>query len=120
MVLNLLSLQHNTDNINLLSNAEMADVHMAYILAIGNARMDARLHEQRFLNCYLPGHRMITNLHQRLCETASFSANRIAADRSRRIGVENEEEILQHFRENPRMSIRAVTNRLRIASFSKV
>ena len=85
-----------------------------------NGRMAARLYQERFLNLCLPWHRMFTSSHQRLRDTDSLSASRMAVGRPGQIRPENEEERLQHFRENLRTGIRAAPNQLRITSHSEV
>ena len=82
------------------SNADMADIHMAYGSANGNARMAVRLHEERLLYLYLPGNRIFISFHRQLLDSGSLSANKMAAGRLGRFRIENE-KILQHFRENP-------------------
>ena len=52
---------------NRLTNAEMADMHLAY----GNARHAAMLHQERVPNRYVPSHRMFSNVHQRLYVTTA-------------------------------------------------
>ena len=65
----------------------MADVHMAYDAANGNARGAARLYQERFRNRYLPGHRMFANLHRRLREHGRFNENRKDLGRPRAINI---------------------------------
>ena len=87
------------------SDADIADTHMAANRSVNsNARIAVRLYEERFPNRYFPGHRIVTSLHQRLRDTGGFNANRMADGRSGRIRAEAEEEVLHHFRENPRAS----------------
>ena len=64
-----------------LSNAELADMHLAYGAANGNARQAARLYQERFPNRYLPGHRMFTSIHRRLRERGSFTGRMTVAGR---------------------------------------
>jgi hypothetical protein len=89
---------------NRLTNAEMADMHLAYGAANGNARQAARTYQDRFPNRYIPGHRMFTNLHQRLRDNGRFEINRVNAGRQRHVDVE--EAVLDHFHGNPRSSTR--------------
>jgi hypothetical protein len=105
---------------NPLTNAEMADMHLAYGAADGNARRAARIYQERFPNRQVPGHRMFTNLHRRLRETGRFSANRVNAGRPRRIRLDVEEEVLEHFHHNPRTSTRAAAVALGIRDHSAV
>lgn len=112
MVVSKLALQHSTDNINRVSNTDTADMYMEYGSENGNARMAARSYEERFHNCYLPGHLMFTSLHQRLRDTGCFTANITAAGGPERIRAKNE-RILQDNRDNSRTSNRAAANILR-------
>ena len=73
---------------NLLTNAEMADKHLTYGAANGNARQAARLFQERFPNRYIPGHRMFSNLHQRLRDIGRFEINRRDAGRQSSVDVE--------------------------------
>ena len=83
--------------------------------------MAARLYQERFSNLCLPWHRMFPISHQRLRDTDSLSANRMAVGRPGLIRAEtNDEEVQQYSPENPRTSIRAAANRQRIASHSEV
>ena len=59
-----------------LTNEELADMHMVYGAADGNARAAVRLYQERFPNRYLPGHEMFTAIHGRLREHGSFRAGR--------------------------------------------
>ena len=47
-----------------LRNEELADMHMVYGAAHGNAREAVRLYQERFPNRYLPGHEMFTAIHR--------------------------------------------------------
>ena len=49
-----------------LTNGELADMHMAYGAAHGNAREAVRLYQEMFPIRYLPGHEMFTAIHCRL------------------------------------------------------
>ena len=60
-------------------------MHLAYGAATGNARQAARLYQERFPNRYIPGHRMFSNLHQRLRDNGRFEINRRDAGRQRRV-----------------------------------
>ena len=75
-------------------------MHMTYCSANCNARMAAIFNEELFSNRYLPGHRVFACLHQRLCDTGKYIANRMDAGLPGRIRAQNEEEILQHLTEN--------------------
>ena len=72
----------------------MADMHMMYGSANGNARLAEKLYAE-------PDHRVFTRLHQRLRETGSFEVNRReAGGRRRLVSLEDEERILHYFNRN--------------------
>ena len=80
---NQFTVARRADNMAHLSNEELADMHLAYGAANGNAREAARLYQERFPNRYLAGHRMFMAIHRRLREHGSFNVNRRAYDRPR-------------------------------------
>ena len=78
------------------TNEENADMHLIYGQANGNARLAARLYQDRFPNRHVPDHRYFANLHQRLRENGSFRGNREAAGRPR-LRNNFDEQVLQQF-----------------------
>lgn len=90
-----------------LSNEELADMHLAYGAANGNARQAATLYQERFPNRYVAGHRMFASIHRRLCEHGTFSVNRRDVGRPRAVRDVIEEDVLEYFRNRPRSSTRA-------------
>ena len=116
VALDTLALQQSTANMDRLSNTDM---HMAHRFVNGNAGMAGRLYEMRLLNWYLPEHRMLISLHQVLGDNVSVRTW-IAAGHLGRTRTGDMQDILQHFRENPRTSIPAAAKRLRIANYSEV
>ncbi|KAJ8878073.1 hypothetical protein PR048_022537 [Dryococelus australis] len=56
------------------TDAEIADMHLVYGAAGGNARSTQRLYEQTFPNRRKPGHRMFTSVDRRLIETGTSTA----------------------------------------------
>ena len=92
----------------------MADIwiwHTAYGPANDNAR---GAFQERFLNRYLPGHRMLANLHRRLRKHGCFNENSRGFGRLRELGGAVEEDLLQYFRDNPHASTRAAECDLKI------
>ena len=87
-----------------LSNEDMADMHMAYRAANGNARGIAMLYQERFPSRYLPGHCMIANLHRQLREHESANENRRCFGRPRELRDAVEENLPQYFHDNPHAS----------------
>ena len=53
----------------------MADMHLACGAANGNARQAARQYQESFPSCYIPGHIMFSNLHQRIRDNGRFEIN---------------------------------------------
>ena len=103
-----------------LSNAELADMHLAYGAANGNARQAARLYQERFPNRYLPGHRMFTAIHRRLREHGSFTGRMAMAGRPRGVRDIIEEDVLDYFRNRPRSSTRAAARDMGIPNHMDV
>ena len=58
------------------TNIELADMHLTYGVAQGNARNAVRMYRDKFPNRHIPGNRFFTNLHMRLRETGSFRTDR--------------------------------------------
>ena len=97
------------------TNADMADMHMAYGAANGNAREAARIYQQRFPNRYHPDHRVFTRIHTRLCETGSVQVRREGTlGGPAAWNVDAEEEVLEYFRNHPTRSTREAENLLHI------
>lgn len=97
------------------SNGELADMHMMYGAAGGNARRAVRMYTNAFPNRRVPGHRFFTNLHMRLRETGSLRPNqRVNGGRPVHREVVNEEQVVQYFEENPRASTRSASRVLGI------
>ena len=103
-----------------LTNAEMADMHFTYGSADGNARRAARMYQERYPNRQVPDHRLFTALHRRLCENGSFSANRVDAGHPRQFDLDQEDDVLEHFRRNPRTSTRAAATSMGIQDHTAV
>lgn len=101
------------------SNEEMADMHLTYGEARGNAREAARIYEDRFPGRIVPDPRTFTAIHQRLRETGSFVVARPNAGRPRE-HVEEEEQILQYFDEHPNASCRSAAAVLGIPNHVRV
>ena len=103
-----------------LRNEELADMHMVYGAAHGNAREAVRLYQERFPNRYLPGHEMFTAIHRRLREHGSFRVDRRAYGRPRPMQDVVEDNVLQYFRDRPRASTRAAARDLGIPNHVNV
>ncbi|GFW16092.1 isatin hydrolase [Trichonephila clavipes] len=54
----------------------LADMHLIYGLAEGNARTAERLYRKRYPQRDVPDHRMFANLHHKLCTYGSLRGNR--------------------------------------------
>ena len=103
-----------------LSNAELADMHLANGAANVNARQAARLYQERFPNRYLPGHRMFTSIHRRLREHGSFTGRMAVAGRPRGVRDIIEEDVLDYFRNKPSSSTRAAARDMGIPNHMDV
>ena len=103
------------------TNAELADMHMMYGAAGGNALRAVRMYRDTFPNRQVPGHRFFTNLHRRLCESGSLRPNqRFNGGRPADRVFVNEEPVVQYFQENPRTSTRSASQILGINCHSGV
>jgi len=97
------------------TNFELADMHLMYGAAQGNARHAVRLYREQFPNRDVPGPRFFSNLHMRLRETGSLrSDRRMNAGRPANRLFANEELIVENFERNPRNSTRQASRRLGI------
>ena len=103
------------------TNAELADMHMIYGEAGGNALLAVRMYSDTFPNRRVPGHRFFTNLHLRLRETGSLRPNRrVNGRRNPPRLFRIDEAVLQHFQVNPRASTRSAAQQLGINSHVEV
>jgi hypothetical protein len=102
------------------SNEELAEMHMVYGEAHGNAKKAVRLYQKRFPNRHLPDHRMFTAIHRRLREHGSFHVDRGAYGRPRPVREVIEDDVLQYFRDRPRASTRAAARDLGIRNHMNV
>lgn len=94
------------------THVELADIHYIYGLADGNSNAARRLYAERFPRRRLPNRRIFLAVHHCLRENSSFDVRReIGRPRNARI-VQFEEEVLEHFDENPSTSTRAIAYRL--------
>ena len=93
-------------------NFELAEMHLVYGRAQGNARNAERMNRDQFPNLHLPGPRFSTNLHMRLRETGMFRTDRrVNAGRPANRVFVDEDLIVQHFERNSRDSTRRVSRR---------
>lgn len=104
-------------NMERFTNAEMADMHLVYGAACGNARRAWRMYSERFPGRAVPNPRYFTTLHMRLRDSGSFAINRGDVGRRRH---PSEELILEHFEENPRDSTRSAAQQLAIRNHTTV
>lgn len=102
---------------NRFTNPELADMHLMYGTARGNARLAARLYHEMFPQREVPRSDFFARLHMRLRENGSFNAIRDGVGRPRH---PEEERILEHFHENPRDSTRSAAQRLGIRNHTTV
>jgi len=97
------------------SFSEMADMHLMYGRADGNALAAQRMYHEYFPNRQVPNVRTFIAIDRHLRETGSFSA---MCDRGRprtELQPEQEEQVLNLVEEHPEISIRRVATREGVA-----
>ncbi|GFW60327.1 DUF4817 domain-containing protein [Trichonephila clavipes] len=96
------------------TNAEKADMILAYGATDCNVRAAQRLYAERHPVRRTPAHTMFARLHQQLCETGSFQ--RAARNRDRTARTElNEEIVLDMVETTPSLSTRGIANEIGIS-----
>ncbi|GFS66049.1 retrovirus-related Pol polyprotein from transposon 17.6 [Trichonephila clavipes] len=99
------------------TNAELADMHLAYGAANCSGPAAQRLYVERYPMRRIPSHNFFARLHQRLAETGSFErADMVRVRTVRTPGVE--QNVLQHVERNPRTSTRSVANSVGVSHCS--
>jgi hypothetical protein len=86
---------------------EMADMHLCYGCAHGNAREARHLYKEQFPGCFPPDARMFTSIHQTSRERGTFVPP--THDQGRPKAMRNpdlENRILTHIANNPATSMR--------------
>ena len=66
------------------TNAECADMHLAYGATNGNSREAVRIYVARYPNRHVPAHQAFVSIHRRLCEDGAFRRTRAEGRRRRR------------------------------------
>ncbi|GFW18760.1 uncharacterized protein TNCV_1370141 [Trichonephila clavipes] len=100
------------------TNAEKADMIVAYGATDCNGRAAQRLYAETPPVRRTPAHTMFARLHQQLCETGSFQKAARNRDRTARIEL-NEEIVLDMVETTPSLSTRATVLFSDEASFSR-
>ncbi|GFU26152.1 transposase-like protein [Trichonephila clavipes] len=100
------------------TNAEKADMILAYGATDCNGRAAQRLYAERSPVRRTPAHTMFARLHQQLCETGSFQKAARNRDRTARTEL-NEEIVLDMVETTPSLSTRGIANEIGI-SYSSV
>ncbi|GFV56427.1 uncharacterized protein TNCV_1709771 [Trichonephila clavipes] len=100
------------------TNAEKADMILAYGATDCNGRAAQRLYAERHPVRRTPAHTMFARLHQQLCETDSFQKAARNRDRMARTEL-NEEIVLDMVETTPSSSTRGIANEIGI-SYSSV
>ncbi|GFY25624.1 DUF4817 domain-containing protein [Trichonephila clavipes] len=81
------------------TNAELADMHLAYGAANCSGPAAQRLNAERYPMRRIPSHNFFARLHQRLAETGSFErADMVRVRTARTPAVE--QNVLQHVERN--------------------
>lgn len=101
-----------------LSNEELADMHLMYGEAGGNAAEAVRRYRERFPNRYVPGSRMFTAIDRRLREHGGFTV--VRRGRARPVLDAIEEDVLEYFADRNRASTRAAARDLGIPNHAAV
>lgn len=99
------------------TNAELADMHLAYGAADCNGRAAQRLYAQRYPRRQTPGHAYFARLHQRLSDKGSFIGDTQEPSRTVRT-TNNEEAVLEVVENNPSMSTRGIATHVGISHTS--
>ncbi|GFU13547.1 transposase-like protein [Trichonephila clavipes] len=100
------------------TNAEKADMILAYGATDCNVRAAQRLYAERHPVSRTPAHTMFARLHQQLCETGSFQ--RAARNRNWTARTElNEEIVLDMVETTPSLSTRGIANEI-VISYNSV
>ncbi|GFV38957.1 DUF4817 domain-containing protein [Trichonephila clavipes] len=100
------------------TNAEKADMIVAYGATDCNGRAAQRLYAETPPVRRTPAHTMFARLHQQLCETGSFQKAARNRDRTARTEL-NEEIVLDMVETTPSLSTRGIANEIGI-SYSSV
>lgn len=99
--------------------SEYCDMHYLYGASLGNAAEARRLYAATFPNRQLPSDKVFTRVHSRLRETGSFEVNKRDTGRPRTVrNVEFEEQVLEMFEDDPRLSVRSVARQTNTSSSS--
>ncbi|GFX68259.1 DUF4817 domain-containing protein [Trichonephila clavipes] len=96
------------------TNAEKADMILAYGATDCNVRAAQRLYAERHPVRRTPAHTMFARLHQQLCETGSFQKAARNRDRTARTEL-NEEIVLDMVETTPSLSTRGIANKIGIS-----
>ncbi|GFX32849.1 uncharacterized protein TNCV_889851 [Trichonephila clavipes] len=96
------------------TNAEKADMILAYGATDCNVRAAQRLYAERHPVRRTPAHTMFARLHQQLCETGSFQKAARNRDRTARTEL-NEEIVLDMVETTPSLSTRGIANEIGIS-----
>ena len=99
---------------NNLSNEELADAHLMYGAAGGNAAEAVRTYRDKFPNRFVPGARMFMAIDRRLREHGGL--NVIRRGRPRPVLDAIEEDVLEYFADRNRASTRAAARDLGISN----
>ena len=99
------------------TNAECADMHLAYGAANGNSIEAVRIYVARYPSRHVPAHQTFVPIHRRLCTDGVFRRAQLEGRRSRRLrDPEMEEEMLEHFQNNQTTSTLSAARVLHIST----
>lgn len=102
------------------SFTELADMHLIYGLANGNAVLARSLYEERFPNRRIPDRKLFEVLHRRLRETGQLicQRNEVGGPNKNVCTVEMEEQVLEMIGQEPDLSTRQIAERLNVSHTS--
>lgn len=99
---------------NTLTFAELADMHLMYGLAQGNATEARNLYAIKFPGRYVPDRRSFQNVDRMLRETGKLTQHRLGGRPL--TNANTEEEVLNAFRADPSTSLRSISGALGLST----
>lgn len=97
------------------SNQHVADIHFVYGLCNGNANRAVTEYARMFPNRPTPNSRTFVRIHLRIAE---HGIRKPANERLRLVSPEEEEDILRLITQDPRLSVKRISNMLNLSKWS--
>lgn len=93
------------------TNIELADMHMAYGAAYGNANEARRIYSVQHPQRHIPCHTSFSRLDQRIRDTGECKVKKRDSGANRTVrNIDFEDHVLQQFENNPKTSTRAIAH----------